>query len=165
MKKGTIITFVLSVIVFLAIGFIIIILITPQANPGVYTKTEYDALSKNDYVFVPTKDITADGVEQNYEVDREYLNNLEKNQGYKPRKNNNPFSNGNTSSQGNNNNNNNNNNNSNPNNNNNNNNNENSNQNQNQDQNQNQNNNSTDAPDNNPSSPNAETNAPTNTGK
>lgn len=152
MKKGTIITFVLSIIVFLAIGFVIIILITPQANPGVYTKTEYESISKNDFVFVPTKDITANGVEQNYEVDREYLNTLERNQGYKPRKNNNPFSNGNNTSTNNNSNQNTNNNTNNNNNNNNNN-------------NTNQNNNSSDGPTNNPSSPNAETNAPTNTGK
>ena len=95
MKKGTIITFVLSIIVFFAIGIIVILVITPEANPGVYTKVEYEPLEKNKYIFIPTKEITADGIVQNHEVDREYLNNLEQNKGYKPRKNNNPFSSGN----------------------------------------------------------------------
>lgn len=139
MKKGTIITLVVSILVFLGIGFFTIVLVTPQSDPIIYNKVEYKPLARNEYVFIPSKDITAEGVEQNYEVDREYLNVLEKNQGYKPRKNNNPFSSGNAApsvppsnkedgkvqegSQ------------------------------------------TTDSPVNNPSSPNAENNAPVNTGK
>lgn len=93
MNKGTITTFVLSIIVFFAIGTVVILLITPSANPGVYTKVEYESLERNKYVYIPTKDISAEGPIENHEVDREYLNNLEKNKGYKPRKNNNnPFS-------------------------------------------------------------------------
>ena len=94
MKKGTIITFVLSVIIFFAIGTLVVLVITPEANPGVYTKVEYQALERNKYVFIPTRDVTPEGIIENHEIDREYLNNLEKNKGYKPRKNNNPFETG-----------------------------------------------------------------------
>ena len=83
MNKSTILVFILSVMIFASIGAVAVIMI-PDSNPESLTVKKYETISREDYTFVDTKNISLDSIEQKYEVDREYLNKLIKDQNYKP---------------------------------------------------------------------------------
>ncbi|MEG2484218.1 MAG: hypothetical protein RSB51_01980, partial [Clostridia bacterium] len=74
MKKSTIVTFILSVMVFATIGAISIILIMPDSRPDSYVAPKYEQLQRGNYTYVQTKNITLESIEQRYEVNQDYLN-------------------------------------------------------------------------------------------
>lgn len=93
MKKGVIITFIISTIIFLAIGTVLMLITVPQAKPISDSGNKYESIPKNDYTYVPTKDITTESIIEQYNVNEAYINDLIKNRYYKPG-NADPFTNG-----------------------------------------------------------------------
>ncbi len=83
MNKSTILVFVLSVMIFASIGAVAIIMI-PDSNTESITVKKYDALSREDYTFVDTKNVSLESIEQKYDVTRDYLNKLIIDKNYKP---------------------------------------------------------------------------------
>lgn len=84
MKKGVVITFISSTIIFLAIGTVLMLITIPQAKPISDSGNKYESIPKNDYTYVPTKDITTESIIEQYNVNEAYINDLIKNRYYKP---------------------------------------------------------------------------------
>ena len=89
MNKSTILVFILSVMIFASVGAVAVIMI-PDSNPEMLTVKKYETLAREDYVFEDTKNISLESIEQTYDVDRKYLNQLLINKEYLPGTNN-PF--------------------------------------------------------------------------
>jgi hypothetical protein len=85
MKKTYIITFSISVIVMFSVGVISLMLMLPQAvtvDSG--TVKEYDGITKSEYTYNQTKDISKESLLKEYNVSNQDINTYEKKDQYNP---------------------------------------------------------------------------------
>lgn len=84
MKKIYIITFSLSVLVTFALCVVAYMLMLPQVNVTVGDISKYEAIAREDYKYVKTKDISKDFLEKDYTITVTQINSFLNKGQYKP---------------------------------------------------------------------------------
>lgn len=85
MKKTFAITFSISVLVLFSIAIIVFMLMLPQKSQVASgSVNEYEKITKSEYTYESTKDITVDSLTHEYVITSEDIARFKKNHQYKP---------------------------------------------------------------------------------
>lgn len=92
MNKTYILTFCISLLTFFVVAVIALLLLIPQQGKVLNgTTTKYDGITKSEYTFEKTKDISKDALVNVHEITADDLNTFKENNQYRAEKDN-PFS-------------------------------------------------------------------------
>lgn len=85
MNKTYVLTFSISVLVVITVVIISLMILLPQSTTIVdSTITKYDSITKSDYLYTKTKDITKEALVQEYTINEDEMKNFKNKYQYVP---------------------------------------------------------------------------------